>query len=305
MDFGMLGGILGGLGQLAGGVGGLFKGGGNNDWNSQQMQMQMQLAREQLAFQKEAATSGIRWKVADAKGAGVHPLFALGASTFQPSPVSVGPVGDNSGGGGDVGGSLANMGQGIGRAVAATQTTKERAAHDAHVSDMLMSKQIEKLDSEILLNKANADRALRNAAGTPGFPNIAAPTVHGPAEMVPPEVNYPNPGNPGYSAGPPTPGNRSVAVDRSGAVVTLPDKSLNLDEASSPGWTSWMMRNRVWPWFSTQKEQEAAPPQSHLPPGAVRWKITPFGWEPVYSSNPHMREYNPRHYNRHQRSDSY
>jgi hypothetical protein len=38
-----------------------------------------------IAMQKEFAQQGIGWKVADAKKAGIHPLFALGASTHSPS----------------------------------------------------------------------------------------------------------------------------------------------------------------------------------------------------------------------------
>lgn len=36
-------------------------------------------------FQREFAQNGISWKVADAKRAGIHPLYALGASTQMPS----------------------------------------------------------------------------------------------------------------------------------------------------------------------------------------------------------------------------
>lgn len=44
-----------------------------------------------IEFQKEFAQNGIQWRVEDAKAAGLHPLFALGASTpsFSPNPVVV------------------------------------------------------------------------------------------------------------------------------------------------------------------------------------------------------------------------
>jgi hypothetical protein len=38
-----------------------------------------------IAMQRQFAQEGIGWKVADAKKAGIHPLFALGASTHSPS----------------------------------------------------------------------------------------------------------------------------------------------------------------------------------------------------------------------------
>jgi hypothetical protein len=50
-------------------------------------------ARMNIAHQKEFAQKGIRWKVQDAKEAGLHPLAALGAQTGSFSPVSVGDQG--------------------------------------------------------------------------------------------------------------------------------------------------------------------------------------------------------------------
>lgn len=42
-----------------------------------------------IAFQKEFAQHGVRWRVEDAKAAGVHPMYALGASgaAFAPNPI--------------------------------------------------------------------------------------------------------------------------------------------------------------------------------------------------------------------------
>lgn len=45
---------------------------------------------QNIAAQKQFAKQGIQWKVADAKKAGVHPLFALGAQTHSFAPSSVG-----------------------------------------------------------------------------------------------------------------------------------------------------------------------------------------------------------------------
>lgn len=70
-----------------------------------------------IAMQREFAQQGIRWRVADAKAAGIHPLYALGASgaSFSPS-VNVGSMGP----------ALASAGQDIGRAFAATASQRER-----------------------------------------------------------------------------------------------------------------------------------------------------------------------------------
>jgi len=76
-------------------------------------------ARRQEALQREFAQHGVRWRVEDAKAAGLHPLYALGAQLPSYSPVyeqqepGIGPY-------------LAEAGQNIGRAVAASQTAQER-----------------------------------------------------------------------------------------------------------------------------------------------------------------------------------
>lgn len=67
--------------------------------------------------QKEFAQSGIRWRVEDAKAAGLHPLFALGGAgaTFSPGAI-VTPQGE----------AMARAGQDLGRAANAATTLVER-----------------------------------------------------------------------------------------------------------------------------------------------------------------------------------
>lgn len=59
------------------------------------------------ALQREFAQQGIRWKVADARAAGIHPLAALGSNTISFTPQIVGGSPDY----------LSNMGQDISRAI--------------------------------------------------------------------------------------------------------------------------------------------------------------------------------------------
>lgn len=73
------------------------------------------------ALQREFAQNSIRWRVDDARAAGIHPIYALGAPTISASPSYVGATADNS-----MGAALANAGQDIGRAINATRTTPER-----------------------------------------------------------------------------------------------------------------------------------------------------------------------------------
>lgn len=93
----------------------------NSNAQKDAQQTQMQIAQQNIALQKEFAQSGIQWKVQDANKAGIHPLYALGASTHNFAPVSVGAIPQTG-----IGDSLIRSGQDIGRAVAAAQTPSER-----------------------------------------------------------------------------------------------------------------------------------------------------------------------------------
>lgn len=64
-----------------------------NDWTGKSN------TEANIQQQREFAQKGIRWRVSDAKKAGIHPLFALGANTASFSPVA-GP--DYGGAVGDV-----------------------------------------------------------------------------------------------------------------------------------------------------------------------------------------------------------
>lgn len=98
-------------------IGGFLNREQSEDFNANQ---QYQALRNE-ALQKEFATQGIRWKVADAKAAGIHPLYALGANTVSYSPVSVGGSPDTS-----LGSAVASAGQDVSRAMDATRTAAER-----------------------------------------------------------------------------------------------------------------------------------------------------------------------------------
>lgn len=79
-------------------------------------------ADQQEALQREFAQNGIRWRVADAKAAGVHPLYALGSGVTPYSPVAT--VGQ------DWGDTFGKAGQALGRAITAQETVDERQKRD-------------------------------------------------------------------------------------------------------------------------------------------------------------------------------
>lgn len=78
-------------------------------------------AQTEYEHQKEFAQSGVRWKAADARAAGLHPLYAMGASTSSYSPTAVGIEKAS------IGSSLAEAGADIGSAINKTRTAPEKA----------------------------------------------------------------------------------------------------------------------------------------------------------------------------------
>lgn len=99
-------------------INGFFNRSAQQDYNAQQMQ----LAQQQMAMQREFAQMGIRWKVEDAKAAGLHPLAALGAQVSSPSPVSVGGEAPKM--------DFGSLGQDLTRAFKASATTDQRETLD-------------------------------------------------------------------------------------------------------------------------------------------------------------------------------
>lgn len=126
----MLGDIISGGAKL---IGGFLDRDAAKDANAQKIQ----LAQMEYDRQKEFAQQGVRWKVNDALRAGVHPLFALGASTSSYSPQAIGVEKES------IGSALADMGQDVGRAVTATMSPKEKVATAARETIMLEGMQLD------------------------------------------------------------------------------------------------------------------------------------------------------------------
>lgn len=99
-------------------LGNLFNKSSQDNYNQQQMQ----LGQQNMAMQREFAQQGIRWKVADAQAAGLHPLAALGANTASFSPVSVGGSAPQM--------DFSSMGQDLSRAAKAMASSQNREEVD-------------------------------------------------------------------------------------------------------------------------------------------------------------------------------
>lgn len=124
-------------------------------------------AQRNYDAQKEFAQHGIRWKVADAKAAGIHPLAALGVNNASFSPSFT--AGDNG---------IAQAGQEIGRAIEAKSTRAERELEKAMQSET-HAEQVRGLRLEndiraeqLLQMKEQSLAAVRNASLPPAMPGL-------------------------------------------------------------------------------------------------------------------------------------
>lgn len=188
-------------------------------------------------MQREFAQKGIRWKVEDAKAAGLHPLAALGASTSSFAPVFQGD---------SLGQAIAQSGQDISRAQQATRTAQERreveqaaAAQQAIANDRAGRV----ADSQIRLNDAQAQLALseahrRNFVGPPmpsgGDQGVAQSGVvvdprYGASVSKPPDISTGRPGQPGLLSGPPSPLTRLYTFSHDGKNYNLRLPNTDID----------------------------------------------------------------------------
>lgn len=180
------------------------------------------------AFQKEAMQHGIKWRVDDAKAAGVNPLFALGAPTFSPSPSFVGDTGMGEG--------FARAGQDLSRAMDATRTREER------INARLDALKIQRAELE---NSILASQLAKSTATNPPFPTLGD---SGQVSVVPSERTSTLPGQPATEAAvsPAT----KLFRNRDGSITVWP--SNDAKQATEDNFIYEMehvLRNRVFPFF--------------------------------------------------------
>lgn len=135
-----------------------------------------QNADRQIALQREFAQNSIQWRAEDAKKAGIHPIYALGASPMSFSPVSVGVSGRDP-----LAESLGDMGQDISRAAGAYKTRVSRQV----TGDAVMANKLQ-LENMSLQNDLLRQRiAQLNAPGTPPGVAFEVPEKKKPEERPP------------------------------------------------------------------------------------------------------------------------
>ena len=245
--------------------------------------------RQNIALQKEFAQHGIRWKVEDAKKAGLHPLYALGGSVSTYSP-TISAMGDNAG----LGRGIAEAGQNLGRAIESTRTADERTK--ARMDALALRRgelQNQMLEAQIanLTKSAQVGPALPSA--TPGLTNLEGQGDVHPIKVVPHEVLTVNPDQPSSAPGV-QPETIWTKTSDGGFRSTANKEVYEEIDFTNPEGYPWVIKEKIAPnlWMGNP------PPDSYLPNWASGWvwSYTDQSWFPSRRPNPweKLRNYVPR-----------
>jgi len=232
-------------------------------------------ASKDRKYQKQFAQNQIQWRVADAKAAGVHPLYALGASV---TPYT--SVGD-----GGAGASMSALGQDISRAKMATLDRREReAAANAAALDarMRMENERARTKSEIMESAARTDlirsqiARLNSAQVGPPQPALES-SMGGRVEPQPSRPTIGHPNNPARDPGSITEYRFSQLPNGDLVPVPSTDWQGMVDEMFSPQGMGWTWRNNIVPFFD-HNYFPRPDPQQHPPRPGYEWRWTGRGF---------------------------
>lgn len=178
-SFGPWGAVIGaGISGLSGIAGGMI--------NATQSKS---IARAQMRLQKEFAQNGIQWRVDDARRAGIHPLYALGANTATYTPVSQ----DSSG----LGNAVADAGAYLGKAVdmsldkeARREIEQENLQYAMLMREGQLEEQRQRVRGLMLQNDEQEFLNARLASGVSGNPVRPVPGSMGSPDYIYDVVGY-------------------------------------------------------------------------------------------------------------------
>jgi len=267
------------LGNILGAIGNIW--GGDKD-----RQAQDQANRSNYESQKEFAQMGLRWKVDDAKAAGLHPLAVLGSSGASFSPSFAAGSSSNLGAAGEALGQLID-GQNTKRAEVATKTDTEKELEN-------LSLERARLQNRLLEGQVqNEWAALMGQPGTPSFPSpgnspstVVSPagfrsSTPGVVEAVPSKSISAHPKDRGVEAGD-TPGFKRYNVTPSTS-IELPNSQLSeslegmgaAGHILGPALTGLRAADKAWSGFNK--------PSSDILPAGYHWEWSRLkqSWSPV------------------------
>nr|DAU15051.1 MAG TPA: minor capsid protein [Microviridae sp.] len=261
-------------------------------------QQNLQLAREQLAYQKELAHNQVQWRVEDAQKAGLHPLAALGVSPMSYSPVSGSAVGADYSG---VGQSLQQMGQDIDRARMTGLDREERkkalALQDTQTALALKNQELNNqiLEQELVSRRVKLFQQLtpgmaslygldRKRYAIPGQDDAVMPRVEGTVATGEPMFQFMQQPNGSYSL---EPGNDwAQAYEDKLLVEWLPVLETKLRDfygrvtgneidgmVYDPQYAGWVPKDKGKPWYRRFKEFG-----DKVDAKVGKWLYDKFGW---------------------------
>ena len=268
----VLGALIGGATSILGGILGS---------SSKKKESQLEYER-----QKEFAQHGIRWKVEDAKQAGIHPLYAVGAPTTTYAAQAA--TGTDYG--------LAQAGQDIGRAIDAKRTHSERDKATLDTANALQLQNME-LRNELLSTQI---AKIRGAGQPPPIPgsgnflidgqgdshNLLPPHPVGAVEELPLDRIVAQPTDLTSEPGAVT--ERGWLKTPTGYAPVMSRDAKERLEEDLIGMLTWNIRNRLNPSLGVRGREPPIP----VPKGYDRWQYDPVkqeyrpvkwnGWRYVY-----------------------
>lgn len=223
---------------------------------------QKDINNENIAQSREYAQTGIQWRVADAKAAGIHPLAAMGLPLQSAPTISAGNT--------DYSSAYASMGQSLGRAADSVLTREER-----NKKTQLDALTLERASLENELLRSQISNV--NRANNPTLPSLSGDSTilpgqsDGRVKIVPNELVSSD--RLGKDAG--TLNTYSHSVNHDGSVSVLPSKDAkNLMEDMGP---------LPWVWYA-RTALNRPPKPKEMPRQGYTWV-----WNPAtltYSQRP-------------------
>lgn len=258
-------------------LGGLF---GSKE-NDKAREAQMAMNERNIELQREFAKNGIQWKAADAKAAGIHPIYALGGSTSSFTPVSANFSADTA-----MPNAIAAAGQDIGRAVNATRTASGRVDAFSKTAQALqlenMSLQNDNLRSEIASKSARLAQTqnppMPSVADRFLIPGQSATSLPESASILKKDLFKQTPGDPWKTSQEPGANPDTGHLRTSGGLFPVPSQKAK--EAIEDNWyqeTMHFIRNNLLPMITPLANE---PP--HPPSKGKAWVYDPvYGYKQV------------------------
>lgn len=226
---------------------------------------QVAMANDNIALEREFAQNGIRWKVEDAKAAGIHPLYALGANTQSFSPVSI-ASNPNDG----VGNHISRMGQNIGRAIDAAANEEERRQtlkmNQLQLENQSLQNDILRSQLSSINNPASVSLPSNSGIGS-GLTSRSAYVNENPLSRI-----HSAPNKPQSEVG--AVSDYGLARTKTGlAIIPSKDVKERIEDTFLPE-MSWSIRNQILPGLGVSP---TPPSTKEFPlPDGMEWRWIPF-----------------------------